>query len=196
MFKWLRLVYAADYHAVIAALCKFTVRFNALAECSFVLMADLRNGSLHTPSVPCVFVTAADVLEHLSVLHELDHWDPATAAKSRFPEIVQFGIICCILCTTSEDLGTPPDLLWGPPTNPTPCVRGFLTRDKSSRNVKLLPLWLSFGFLPVLPCTVTFAVSRLLHCILLKQNQLLEFGNLSYLQFDSYAPSQSVQINI
>jgi hypothetical protein len=51
-------------------------------------------------------------------------------------------------------------------------------------------------FLPVLPCTVMSAVSRLLHCILLEQNQLLEFGNLSYLPFGSYALSPSVQINI
>lgn len=72
MFKWLRLVYAADYRAVIAVLCKFTLRFNALAECSFVLMADLHTDSLHTPAVPCVIVTDADALEHLSAFLELD----------------------------------------------------------------------------------------------------------------------------
>ena len=65
-----------------------------------------------------------------------------------------------------------------------------------STPVYLLPLWLSFGFLPMLLCTAMFAASRLLHCIVLKHNQLLEFGNLSYLPFDSYALSPSVQINI
>lgn len=73
MFKWLRVVYAAGYRAVIAVLCKFTLRFNALAECSFVFMADLHTDSLHTPVVPCVFVTDADALEHLSVFLELDN---------------------------------------------------------------------------------------------------------------------------
>jgi len=49
------------------------LRFNALAECSFVLMVDLHTDSLHTPAVPCVFVTDADALEHLSLFLELDH---------------------------------------------------------------------------------------------------------------------------
>jgi len=73
VFKWLRLVYAADYRAVITVLCKFTLRFNALAECSFVLMAHLHTDSLHTPAVPCVIVTDAVALEHLSAFLELDH---------------------------------------------------------------------------------------------------------------------------
>ena len=72
----------------------------------------------------------------------------------------------------------------------------LLSHCLSSTPVHLLPLWLSFGFLPVLSSAVMSAVSRLLHCILLKQNQLLEFGNLSYLPFDSCALSPSVQINI
>jgi hypothetical protein len=54
---------------------------------------------------------------------------------------------------------------------------------------------------------IWFPAGTFLHCYvllsvdcctlsLLKQNQLLELGNLSYLPFDSFALSQSVQINV